>query len=729
MVKRRQHFIMEAQLFLTHKDVIQELQDTYSQATRLSICICNKEGRLMTEMSGEFQPSESFTGIRTEIEAVMQGQIPILIGLRNPTLYDNWIPGLKFISVPIVVGGKPLYFLFAGFVILEGAKEQIRLEAAGLTPRFKQFMQEAVSHTPETDSDSAEARRLKVGKLAKAISVILEQGNAGFAVNERVRQFHQDLNKAGNSRMFPKDKLREVFSKSPLGEIVGIALEKTPGELEITDAVGPGSQKIIGGRFRTGEGFLGHAMLNERDSEWNGIQQDPRALFFRQAGITDLETIYCFPILSGTRITGIIFCLSKYPSLIHNHILDLEKMYFSWVASYVGNELAYRQLEKQLGRIKPLLDAAQFLNALSDIKRMALTLVEIALNMAEQPLGALVVQQEDNSSQLHILARGIEQDRADQMVQEIVDLYFSETSDTAHIPYIHSTEKGTWILELPISYDHKIRAVLLVELKHECLAEENREILLPLGTVYALSLKSFYARDQIQEMVDYTARLLSEIMAEFRPAEGHTARRMESLASGYAGWSGISETEGKKLARAALLSSWELAALEKFRYFPEELMIIREWKEQTLPAGSIKYSREAQILAVIATYLQNNEALASLEIVPGVEQTISNSFRSFIMNEQTLESSVTISPVTIGQTSAPGAAFGEEAVEEAISKLGLSAREKEVLRLVIKASSNKGIASTLFISEHTVKNHLSNIFQKMGVNDRTQAIAAVFKLL
>ncbi|MCQ4088035.1 LuxR C-terminal-related transcriptional regulator [Saccharibacillus sp. JS10] len=61
-----------------------------------------------------------------------------------------------------------------------------------------------------------------------------------------------------------------------------------------------------------------------------------------------------------------------------------------------------------------------------------------------------------------------------------------------------------------------------------------------------------------------------------------------------------------------------------------------------------------------------------------------------------------------------------------VKEFGLSKREKEVLELVVRASSNKDIAAKLFISEHTVKNHLTNIFNKMSVSDRAQAIARVF---
>jgi DNA-binding NarL/FixJ family response regulator len=51
----------------------------------------------------------------------------------------------------------------------------------------------------------------------------------------------------------------------------------------------------------------------------------------------------------------------------------------------------------------------------------------------------------------------------------------------------------------------------------------------------------------------------------------------------------------------------------------------------------------------------------------------------------------------------------------------LSEREREVLRLIATGASNKVIAARLFIAEGTVKNHLTHIFEKLGVDDRTKA--------
>jgi DNA-binding NarL/FixJ family response regulator len=51
----------------------------------------------------------------------------------------------------------------------------------------------------------------------------------------------------------------------------------------------------------------------------------------------------------------------------------------------------------------------------------------------------------------------------------------------------------------------------------------------------------------------------------------------------------------------------------------------------------------------------------------------------------------------------------------------LSGREREVLNLLATGLANKQIARRLGIAERTVKAHLTNIFQELGVTDRTQA--------
>ena len=61
-------------------------------------------------------------------------------------------------------------------------------------------------------------------------------------------------------------------------------------------------------------------------------------------------------------------------------------------------------------------------------------------------------------------------------------------------------------------------------------------------------------------------------------------------------------------------------------------------------------------------------------------------------------------------------------VEEENLLNDLTQREEEVLELLTQGITYKGVANKLFISETTVKTHVNNIFQKLQVNDRTQAV-------
>lgn len=60
--------------------------------------------------------------------------------------------------------------------------------------------------------------------------------------------------------------------------------------------------------------------------------------------------------------------------------------------------------------------------------------------------------------------------------------------------------------------------------------------------------------------------------------------------------------------------------------------------------------------------------------------------------------------------------------EPALERLGISRREHEVLELISKGLSNQEIADRLFVSINTIKTHSSNLFQKLEVSRRTQAI-------
>jgi DNA-binding NarL/FixJ family response regulator len=98
-------------------------------------------------------------------------------------------------------------------------------------------------------------------------------------------------------------------------------------------------------------------------------------------------------------------------------------------------------------------------------------------------------------------------------------------------------------------------------------------------------------------------------------------------------------------------------------------------------------------------------------------QTLVDSIRKVHTGQPILSPAVT--GKLLGQLSHP---------VQAKDTCGLSDREIEILTYVVKGSSNREVGLALFISEKTVKNHLSSIFRKLEVEDRTQAALKAIKL-
>ncbi len=58
----------------------------------------------------------------------------------------------------------------------------------------------------------------------------------------------------------------------------------------------------------------------------------------------------------------------------------------------------------------------------------------------------------------------------------------------------------------------------------------------------------------------------------------------------------------------------------------------------------------------------------------------------------------------------------------------LTKREKEVFELLVQDKTTKDIADELFISQKTVRNHISNTIQKLGVKGRAQAVVELLRM-
>lgn len=131
--------------------------------------------------------------------------------------------------------------------------------------------------------------------------------------------------------------------------------------------------------------------------------------------------------------------------------------------------------------------------------------------------------------------------------------------------------------------------------------------------------------------------------------------------------------------------------------YPEvKIIALTSFSEQNMVEGALQ--------AGAAGYLQKN--------VTAVE--LANAIRSACAGRMTLSSEAS-------------QALAESLTQPHIPGSDLTEREREVMRLMVDGYNNNEIASRLVISLGTVKFHISNIFQKLGVDSRVEAVKLAFE--
>lgn len=103
-----------------------------------------------------------------------------------------------------------------------------------------------------------------------------------------------------------------------------------------------------------------------------------------------------------------------------------------------------------------------------------------------------------------------------------------------------------------------------------------------------------------------------------------------------------------------------------------------------------------------------------------IYRALQSGAKSYLLKDLTpTELRETIYAVHRGETPLPSNVA--QRLASRLARPELTARERDMVRLVVKGYSNKEIATEFGITEDTVKGHLKNVFMKLGVSDRTQA--------
>ena len=713
------------------KKTVEEIQHTYAEFTRLSILIVDGEGRPLVKPSSYHPFFQKLTETSGETRERFWQEVSHYAGLTRPAICDLWLPGVKFIIAPFKSpAGDAVYYVVAGVLIESGTKEMLEEEVgrAGLYDEGRKLLLDLVLEAEELSGEEAEVWREKVGKLAETAERILRSAYRETYVRERLVELRGVLATSRRERSSVEEAFEQFINVSGGADIIGYAEKTGPGEYRIGRAAGEGAEGLQDAEFREGEGFLGQAALSDGPMQWTDIQRDPRSLFLKQRGIGDFYGLRCFPVRVGGDQLGILFIIGKRKVQVDPLLRDFEDLLIALVSEYIASGAVEARMERQIQRLRPLMEVTRFMISAQNTQRIMFMLVDMSLSLVWNPSSAIIVHESSNGQKVQIVSRGIANDFAEQYARDVAKRILRENPAQAPGFELSQTEEGQLMIEYPIVYAGKTRGVLAVSLSSEQEAEECREVLLALATMGSIILQSVHDQQQLGLQNERFLRLMYTSAKMGTADQGKNSDLSLRLLDEYARYGGTTPEEAALLQRASMLSVLDDAARrELHEAFANELVVLKE--HQTMvdsegKTGNFSYSRSAQLLRTALYFASLDEETAGRLHLTGVSPELFNHFRKFMAVRHTVQSEVVLSD---GATASFNPAEAEErGIDAIVKEFGLSKREKEVLELVVRASSNKDIAAKLFISEHTVKNHLTNIFNKMSVSDRAQAIARVF---
>ncbi len=134
--------------------------------------------------------------------------------------------------------------------------------------------------------------------------------------------------------------------------------------------------------------------------------------------------------------------------------------------------------------------------------------------------------------------------------------------------------------------------------------------------------------------------------------------------------------------------------------------------------AAIEIHREFPAARIVAITTFAGEEDIRRALVAGIQAYLTKD----VLHEELL---LAIRAVHAGERYLPAAVAASLAAQ--MPRPDLSARETEVLKLIVQGLSNKQIGFALGIAEYTVKNHVKSVLSKLGVEDRTQAATAAIQ--
>ncbi|WP_199256820.1 response regulator transcription factor [Alteribacillus sp. YIM 98480] len=703
--------------------IVQEVLNTYASFLDINIAVTDRDGTWLLYEKGN-NPLCDLLLTRTQVE--IESRIKDIIDSgwygSRPFLYDI-LPGVKVGIAPIIIRGKPEYYLWAGMMV---EKEASSLIKDSLVPSYGKDTNWDLLLEQTVDINMAQEREItnKLDNLSKLIALSIEEDQVHHARKKQINVFK----KAAKIDLVNKQLLHGFMESMPECDFIGMASRKTEDEYEVVHAIGEGANVLEHSSFQTGEGLLGRALLTGTPIKWEGIEKDPRAYFFHKHGIYP-KSLFCFPVKTNDRITILLFGGTLSHETIPEEVFKAGEALSSILETNRLAQFLRKENTQQMYRLTSLVEICKYMVAAPNLKRLLYILVDISLNVVKGPFSCVLFKQAGNEK-IQLVSRGSMKGKNEEYAKDVVQRHFSVnvkpgSTDVLPEPCITKTDWGAPVLECPLYCREEMLGVLCVGTTHstEHQLNELKAFFHTLAIIGGVSLKLTKEARGAPEQVQIET--LYHAIREFDPAGFSEVQSAVKLAKEFSFKMEFPQKETNTIIDACRLFVYTTAFIKttlKNSRIPFIMEQGQALMEHTQESKTMDSSREAQVFALIVTYINNKEDIEAVKSLHQVDEEMLQRFAAFLEEKDIIEYEFSFSEETESEQAAV------PAVEAVNKKIKLSPREEEVLELILQGLNNRDIARELYISDHTVKNHVTKIYQKLGVSDRANAISKVYQL-
>ncbi|GAA0591093.1 hypothetical protein GCM10009001_03900 [Virgibacillus siamensis] len=693
---------------ISNSDLMEKAIELYAERFELTAIVTDQNAVPVHSVKGENELCNIlFNQNRSSMAELMKEALHELDTVAEPILYEI-IPGIHTLIAPVDSLTNDKHYLWAGLIIRDESRGWLRKHLEATIPGTYDWKR-ILDSAPVLTKGRKRLWMNWIKKLVHLSSLYEQEEN-----NSPAYQIQSDLLQrvSGKDSLDIDELLWNFVADSNIFDFLGFAETHNKDEYVITHFAGCSPEVLLESTFSLGEGFLGRIPLSSKYSKWEKITSDPRAGIFHEHNLFP-NALFGYPITKHDGTRAVLFGGKLEENQISAQELEIGHMLAAVLERSIVTSALKQENIKQLQRLSSLGEICRMMVQAPDLKSTLYIFVDIGLSILEGTFSSIILK-DPESGKIKLISRGRHPD-IKSFARNILKRYEGDT-DRLNVSLKMHDDETSWeqpVIECPLYYKEELMGVLCIgtDITTELQLSKEMNFLQTLSIIGGITL--FLASQDEYRAEQRQIHTLFRSIEQFDKERFHKAEEAVRVAAMFTERIGMNLLSKRVIEHGCMLASYDYSFIQEM--LPESSVGAKMMECRELQAGERSWKaacQESRIIALILSYIDNGN-VDNVEYLPEDPDELLDQFLRFIDDSTIVEEE--IDPEEVTETAG-------------MEDLKLSPRESDVLKLMMEGFSNREIAEKLYISGHTVKNHVTKVFQKLGVSDRAHAISKIYRM-